>query len=113
MKSPFLQELTQYPFCRQAFVDTFMQVFSEDEIFDLEDSCRLHKEFNEFLLYYDAFEEYYIIHLKSGTIINWYKHLGRTNTCNKEGFSLDDLREMLQMLKEAMKECEGLSGEGI
>jgi hypothetical protein len=103
MKSGFLQELKQYHFDRDEFTAAFMQVLSEDEIFDLEDACRLHKEFNEFLLYYDTFEEYYIIHLKSGTIINWYKHLGRTNTCNKEGFTIEDLKEFLAALKEDMR----------
>lgn len=47
-----------------------------------------------------------IIHRDSGTIINWYKHLGRTNTCNKEGFTLADLKELLLLLKEDLKEVE-------
>ena len=45
-------------------------------------------------------DEYYIIHLASGTVINWYKHLGRTNTCNKSGFTIDDLNEFLIHFKE-------------
>lgn len=49
-------------------------------------------------------DEFYIIHRDSGTIINWYKHLGRTNTCNKEGFTLADLKELLLLLKEDLKE---------
>lgn len=48
---------------------------------------------------YKEEDEFYIIHFHSGTIINWYKHLGRTNTCNKEGFSTDDLIEFLVLLK--------------
>jgi hypothetical protein len=39
------------------------------------------------------------IYRDSETIINWYKHLGRTNTCNKEGFTLADLKELLIRLK--------------
>ena len=42
-------------------------------------------------------DEFYIIHFPSGTIINWYKHMGRTNTCNKN-LTLDDLREFKKML---------------
>ena len=51
---------------------------------------------------YDA-DEFYIIHRESGTMINWYKHLGRTNTCNKEGFTLEDLHELLVLLKEDLE----------
>ena len=51
-------------------------------------------------------DEFYIIHRDSGTIINWYKHLGRTNTCNKEAFTLADLKELLLLLKEDLKEVE-------
>ena len=29
-------------------------------------------------------DEFYILHVDSGIMINWYKHLGRTNTCNRD-----------------------------
>lgn len=99
MESKYLQELQQYHFDRKQFADVFYDVF-EDRLVDVEMMCINHKQFDDFLLYYSFnFEEFYIIHLPSGTIINWYKHLGRANTCNKEGFGLDDLKEMLQDLK--------------
>lgn len=101
MKSAFLQELPQYHFDRDEFVESFKKVFSTDEIFELEVACQEHRSLLDFHLYY-AEDEFYIIHLQSGTIINWYKHLGRTNTCNKEGFGLDDLQELLEALKEDM-----------
>lgn len=103
MKSAFLQELPQYHFDRDIFVESFKKVFSADEIFDLEVACQEHRSLYDFHLYY-AENEFYIIHLPSGTIINWYKHLGRTNTCNKEGFGLDDLLELLEELKKEMEE---------
>ena len=102
MKSVFLQNLPQYHFDRDDFVKTFEEVFSSNEIFDLEVACQEHRCLNNFHLYY-ADDEFYIIHLISGTVINWYKHLGRTNTCNKEGFKIDDLQELLKMLKDDMK----------
>lgn len=105
MKSEYLQDLKQYHFDRHQFVDVFMEVF--DDPVELEEACISRRQFEDFLLYYTEFEEFYIIHLPSGTIINWYKHLGRTNTCNKEGFSLDDLKEMLQALKEVMEKQDG------
>ena len=51
-------------------------------------------------------DEFYILHLVSGTMINWYKHLGRTCTCNKN-FTFNDFAEFLLLLREDMKE-EGL-----
>lgn len=98
MESKHLQELTEYYFSRNAFVDAFKKVFSDNEIFELEVACQGHRSLYDFLLYY-AEDEFYIIHLVSGTIINWYKHLGRCNTCNKEAFGLDDLQELLKALK--------------
>ncbi len=103
MNSKFLQELPQYHFDRDLFIDSFKKVFSADEIFELECACQEHRSLTDFLLYY-ADDEFYIIHLDSGTIINWYKHLGRTNTCNKEGFGLDDLQELLEALKEDLND---------
>jgi len=101
MKSKYLQELPQYHFDRDEFVDAFKKVFSSDEIFELEVACQEHRCLDNFHLYY-AEDEFYIIHLDSGTIVNWYKHLGRTNTCNKEGFGLEDLQELLEILKKDM-----------
>lgn len=103
MKSKYLQEIPQYSFDRDDFVDAFKKIFSNDEIFELEVACQERKLLYDFLLYY-AYDEFYIIHLSSGTIINWYKHLGRTNTCNKEGFDINDLLELLKALKEELKE---------
>lgn len=99
MKSKYLKELPQYHFNRYDFVYTFLKVFTKDEIFELEVACQAQRLLDGFLLYY-SHDEFYIIHLESGTIINWYKHLGRTNTCNKEGFDITDLLELLVLLKE-------------
>jgi len=103
MNSKFLQELPQYHFDRDLFIESFKKVFSVDEIFELECACQEHRLLADFLLYY-VNDEFYIIHLDSGTIINWYKHLGRTNTCNKEGFDLDDFQDLLKALKENLND---------
>ena len=95
-----LQELPQYHFERDEFVSTFEQVFRSDEILELEVMCQHYTTLNSFLLFYNPnWEEFFIIHLPSGTIVNWYKHLGRTNTCNKENFSIADLKNLLERLK--------------
>lgn len=93
-----LKDLPQYHFDRDEFVNAFYAVFDGKELDTLLECCieRLYR--NDFLLYY-AEDEYYIMHLPSGTIINWYKHLGRTNTCNRADFTLDDLHEFLTALK--------------
>ena len=104
-KSKYLSELPQYHFDRAEFVTTFRSIFSDDELCDLEIDCQTCRCLDKFLLHYSE-GEYYIIHKPSGTIINWYKHLGRTNTCNKEGFGLTDLQELLKELYEELKDTK-------
>ena len=102
VKSKFLEDLPQYHFERDEFVRIFKEVFgSWERVEDVEVACQGNECLDEFHLYYDS-DEFYIIHLPSGTIINWYKHLGRTNTCNKPGFTTDDLRELLSRLQEEL-----------
>lgn len=89
-KNPLFKELPQYHFDRSDMCDIFDADFMMWFWEHIEESN------DEFLLTrYD--DEFYIIHFKSGTIINWYKHMGRTNTCNKD-LTLDDLREFKKML---------------
>lgn len=98
MASKYLETLPQYHFDRNEFVDAFYKVFTNDEIIDLDCDCSTRRVTDEFILD-RCDDEFYIIHRNSGTMINWYKHLGRTNTCNKEGFTLADLHEFLIRLK--------------
>ena len=48
-------------------------------------------------------DEFYILHRDSGMMINWYKHLGRTNTCSQEHRTAEDYREFFRKLKEDME----------
>lgn len=100
--SKHLKILPQYHFDRDEFTKAFYDVFTSDEVFDLIVECQGQRITDEFFLLYDA-DEFYIIHRESGTMINWYKHLGRTNICNKEGFTLEDLHELLLLLKEDLE----------
>ncbi len=93
------KELEQYHFKRQDFVDAFEEIFTDNEIMGIEELCRSCTTLEDFHLFYTTWEEYYIIHLPSGIGINWYKHLGRTNTCNKADFELVDLKAFLKLLK--------------
>lgn len=101
--SKFLETLPQYHFDRDEFTKAFYDVFENtDNIFNLIVECQGHRVTDEFFLLYGD-DEFYIIHRQSGTMINWYKHLGRTNTCNKGGFTLEDLHEFLVLLKEDLE----------
>ena len=81
--SKYLETLPQYHFNRDDFIEVFEEVFTDDEILDIYDRCGYPQTTDNFLLYRWE-DEFYIIHRDSETIINWCKHLGRTNTCNKE-----------------------------
>lgn len=102
-KSSFLAVLPQYHFERSVFVTAFTSILGSDLCDQVQDMCITDASTVDFKFTMQD-GEYYVIHLPSGTIINWYKHLGRTNTCNKPGFGLDDLQEMLLLLKQELQE---------
>lgn len=93
-KNPLFVDLPQYHFERNDMCEVFDAEFMNwfwDNIYHRTD---------EFLITKNGVDEFYIIHFPSGTIVNWYKHVGRTNTCNKN-LTLDDLREFKKMLLES------------
>lgn len=92
-KNPLFKDLPQYHFDR----DDMCEVFDADFMHWFWDN--LGSSNDEFLITRNG-DEFYIIHFPSGTIVNWYKHMGRTNTCNKN-LTLDDLREFKRMLLES------------
>ena len=94
-----LETLPQYHFDRGEFCDIFGEVFTNEQIIDIDVACSGCEQSDEFALFRYS-DEFYILHKDSGILINWYKHLGRTNTCNKPDFTLDDLRVFLVKLKE-------------
>lgn len=92
--NPLFKELPQYHFDRAAMSSVFDAIF-EAWLWDhIEDDNN-----DEFLITRRG-DEFYIIHFPSGTVINWYKHVGRTNTCNKD-LTVDDLIEFKKMLLES------------
>lgn len=88
--NPLFEDLPQYHFDRDEMCEVFDKEFVEwlwDNM-DTSSDC------------FDIFrrdDEFYILHRNSGTLINWYKHMGRTNTCNKD-LSIEDLREFKNLL---------------
>lgn len=96
-----LKDLPQYHFDRGDFCRVFEEVFTYDEYIEIDVLCSGNTFIDEFSLFRWE-DEFYILHLNSGTMINWYKHMGRTNTCNKPDFTLDDFRVFLQKLREEL-----------
>lgn len=94
-----LKYLPQYHFDRNDFCRVFNEVFTVDEQIDIDVECGANRHLDEFTLMRWE-DEFYILHRNSGVMINWYKHTGRTNTCNKPDFTLDDFRVFLQKLRE-------------
>ncbi len=87
IKSVFA-DLPQYPFTREEFSNAFYKCISEEVSVHL---LSEYKFTTDNFLFQRVDDEFYIIHLPSGIVINWYKHVGRCNTCNKEGFTYDNL----------------------
>lgn len=102
-----LRTLPQYHFDRTEFCDIFSEVFTNDQIIDIDVACSGYSQSDEFMLFRGD-GEFYILHKDSGVMINWYKHLGRTNTCTNPNYTLDDLRVFLVTLK-----VDALYGEWI
>lgn len=58
----------------------------------------------DFKMFRDG-DEFYILHLQSGTMINWYKHLGRTCSCNKD-LNYNEFVEFMLLLRVELKEYD-------
>ena len=95
--------LPQYHFNRADFVRILEEVLGED-IFTVLDLCSYNSHTANFELWHDDQDEWYIKHVPTGVIINWYKetHVGRTNTCTDPNFTLEDFKMFLTMLKEEL-----------
>ena len=93
-----LEALPQYHFDRDDFCSVMFDVFTMEEYIDIDVECGCNTHLDNFTLM-RVEDEFYILHRDSGILINWYKHAGRTNTCNKPDFTLDDFREFLVELR--------------
>ena len=103
-----IEPMKQYHFDRDDFVKVFEEVFGDDLESFLDGTLGDSEQFFSYKV--DGFKcfmvestEFYIVDLETGVLINWYKHLGRTNTCSREDFTLEDLREMLTRLYNELK----------
>lgn len=94
-----LKTLPQYHFDRDDFCKVFFEVFTYDEYIDLDVECGCNRHLDDFSLF-RVDDEFYVLHRDSGVMINWYKHAGRTNTCNRPDYTLDDFKVFLKKLRE-------------
>ena len=99
-----LEPNCQYHFTRDEMTKVFEEVFPlNSQIWDWNIVWYCYfKDTNSFHAFRDE-DEFYILHKPSGTMINWYKHMGRTNTCNKD-LSLDELKLFLLLLRKELVE---------
>lgn len=94
----------QYHFTRDEMTKVFKEVFplnSQIWDWDIVWNCDFRDTYS-FHTFRDE-DEFYILHKPSGAMINWYKHMGRCNTCNKD-LSLDELRLFLLLLRKELVE---------
>ena len=99
-----LEHNHSYHFTRDEMSKVFEEVFpldsktwNWDEVWycDFRDTNSFHA--------FKDYDEFYILHKPSGTMINWYKHVGRCNTCNKD-LSLEELKLFLLLLRKELVE---------
>ena len=99
-----LNDLPQYHIDRDTMCKIVEQTVGYDRLLD----AFCHGEYittSSFSLFrYD--DEFYILHRDSGMLINWYKHLGRTNTCSQSYRTEDDYIKFFNLLSEELEEIE-------
>lgn len=91
-KNPLFTELPDYHFDRDEMSKVFTSGF-EDWVWE-----HMNRYGFDFFITKNE-DTIYIIHFPSGTIVSWYKHMGRANQCNKN-LTIEDLKEFKKMLLE-------------
>lgn len=97
-----LEDMRQYFIDRDLFRKTVNNAINYATLIDAFN----YGEFNQgyYFAWFRYEDEYYILHKPSGMMINWYKHLGRTNTCNQSFRTVEDIREFFILFAEDLKE---------
>lgn len=98
-----LDEMPGYYFDRDEFCRAAESTIGIDRLLDAVDSG--FDIIGSFALWRNE-DEFYIADMRSGMMINWYKHLGRTNTCSQTGRTIDDLKEFFATLARDIEERE-------
>lgn len=94
-----LEELPQYHIDRNVLCNIVEETIGYEKLMDA---------FDYGVIVWDEFswfrnnDEYYVIHLGSGMMVNWYKHLGRTNTCSQSNRTIEDYYTLFNLFKEEL-----------
>ena len=93
-----LSNMKQYPISRELFCEIFIKPFRiMDEEYNLDNFTTDNFKF----WWYE--NTYYLLHLSSGTLITWYKHLGRCLEVNKDLY-LNEYKYLAKLLCEDLKD---------
>lgn len=104
IRNKWLQPMKHHAFDRDKLTKLFNDhIASNDKAFEtLEDAIAGtdDHEVGDFRCWKDSDEEFYILHVPSGTIVGWYKfyHYGRDNFTNRD-MTLDDLKDFFVLLR--------------
>lgn len=91
-----IKTMKMYPIPREDFVKLFSKVFDKYYVYFYDSTLEFFKVWR-----YD--DSYYILHLDSGILITWYKHLGRCLQCNSK-LTIKDYKYLSEILYEDMEE---------
>lgn len=103
-----MKDMKEYYFDRTDFTEIFSDVFGiSNYLYIFHDIAYTIdvKIVGGFSVIHDReSDKWYFTHLKSGTIISWrgLHQIGRDNSCNKPGFTHEDLKEFFTLLKIAI-----------
>jgi len=104
IRNKWLQPMKHYAFDRDQLTKLFNDhIASNEKAFEtLEDAIAGtdDHEVGDFRCWKDSDEEFYILHVPSGTIVGWYKfyHFGRCNFTNRD-MSIEDLKDFFVLLR--------------
>ena len=106
----YLDYMPQYHLERDKFCVIVKEIFGHDYIELLDAFC--YGEFNQcdYFAWWRDEDEFYILHKNSGMMVNWYKHLGRTNTCSQTCRTEEDYREFFSEIKEELTYWKNRNG---
>ena len=81
--------------------DEFIRIFEElDKIL-----IDIYEFENEKIKIWKWEDEYFILEKDTGIIVNWYKHLGRCNTCNKK-LTIENYETFGERILEELKQTQ-------
>ena len=115
VRNRFLQPMQHNIFDRDKLAALFNDyIASNEKAFDALENTIAGVDDNtvgDFRIWRDYDEEFYMLHIPSGTIVGWYKfyHFGRCNFANRD-MTIDDLKDFFALLRnqllEEPDECE-------